>query len=104
MEDVVGLFGLSCVRAPVVAGAEAVGSSECASEAGVVGESPAVGDVGDCFLAVRGSGEFTSGSGEALGAYPVGEGDAGPGQDEVGVPFGDAVLVRHHGDAEVGIG
>jgi hypothetical protein len=60
-EDVVGLFGLLGVRAPVVAGAEAVGSAEGASEAGVVGESPAVGDVGDCFLAVRDASEFTRG-------------------------------------------
>src|ERR1700716_2585131 len=68
-----------CVGAPVGAWAEAVCSAEGASEASVVGESPAVGDVGDCFLAFGGAGEFTGGSFEAMGANPVGEGDARPG-------------------------
>src|ERR1700712_5491156 len=94
-ENTVGLLDSAlCVGAPVGAWAEAVCSAEGASEASVVGESPAVGDVGDCFLAFGGAGEFTGGSFEAMGANPVGEGDARPGQDEVGVPFGNAVLVR----------
>jgi hypothetical protein len=46
----------------------------------LVGEAPAVGDGGDGVVEVCGVREVAGGAGEALGAQPVGEGDARAGQ------------------------
>jgi hypothetical protein len=64
----------------VFAWAGAVDLAEGAGEVGLVGEAPAVGDGGDGVVEVCGVREVAGGAGEALGAQPVGEGDARAGQ------------------------
>jgi alpha-galactosidase len=87
----------------VLAWACAVDPAEGAGEVGLVGKAPAVGDGGDGVDGMCGVREVAGGPGEALGAQPVGEGDARAGQDQVGVALGDAVFAGEATDVEVGI-